>query len=51
MTSNFYNKVARKFGNYHTDARYTQEYPDNNPEEVFKEKLLSVSGKDKLALD
>src|SRR3989344_7586723 len=51
MTSNFYNKVAKKFGNYHTDSRYTHEYPDKNPEEIFKEKLLSVSGKDKLALD
>ena len=51
MTSNFYNKVAKKFGNYHTDARYTQEYPDKNPEEIFKKKLLSVSGKAKLALD
>ena len=25
--TNFYNKVARKFGNYHTDAKYTKDFP------------------------
>lgn len=47
----FYNKVARKFGNYHSGARYTSEYETQNPEAVFKEKLLSFSGKDKTVLD
>ncbi len=51
MTTNFYNKVADKFGNYHTGARYTKEYPNGDPEEVFKEKLLELSGKDKVVLD
>lgn len=51
MTTNFYDKVAKKFGNYHTDAKYTKEYPGSDPEKVFKEKLLELSGKNKIALD
>ncbi len=52
MLENFYDKVAKKFGDYHT-AHYqnTAECPNGDPEEVFKEKLLEVSGKDKTALD
>lgn len=51
MTQNFYDKVARKFGQYHTGANYTTEYLDGEPEKVFNEKLLKVSGKDKMVLD
>jgi len=51
MTIKFYDKVAWKFGNYHTDAKYTQEYSTRDPEQVFKEKLLDLSGKDKIVLD
>lgn len=51
MGKNFYDKVAKKFGNYHTDARIAHEYFEGNPEDIFKEKLISVSGKDKIALD
>lgn len=51
MTTNFYNKVAKKFGNYHTDAKYTKEYPNGDPEGVFKEKLLELSDKNKTVLD
>jgi len=51
MTTNFYNKVAKKFGNYHTDAKYTKEYPSGDPEEVFKEKLLELGDKNKIVLD
>lgn len=51
MTTNFYNKVAKKFGGYHTGAKYTTEYPNGEPEKIFKEKLLKLSGKDKVALD
>lgn len=51
MTTDFYDKVAKKFGNYHTDAKYTKEYPNEDPEQVFKEKLLELSSKDKIALD
>ncbi len=51
MTTNFYNKVAKKFGNYHTDAQYIKEYQNGDPEEVFKNKLLELSGNDEMALD
>src|SRR3990167_2358965 len=51
MSDNFYDKVAKKFGNYHTDAKYSTEYPNGNPEEIFRKKLLEVSGKDKIVLD
>lgn len=51
MSTNFYNKVARRFGGYHTPSRHTVEYPNGEPEKVFKEKLLELSGKDKIVLD
>lgn len=52
MSSNFYDKVAKKFGDYHTSHhKHTTEYPNGNPEKVFKEKLLELAGKDKVALD
>lgn len=47
----FYDKVAKKFGNYHSGAKYISEYETENPEAVFKQKLLSYAGKDKIALD
>src|SRR3989344_710007 len=52
MSANFYDKVARKFGDYHTEHyRNTMECPNGDPEKVFKEKLLEISGKNKMALD
>lgn len=55
MVGNFYDKVAKKFGGYgYGDGRkpvYESEYPDCNPEKVFKDKLLGLSSKDKIALD
>lgn len=52
MPSNFYDKVAKKFGDYHTSHhKHTTQYPNGDPEKVFKEKLLDVSGTDKVALD
>ncbi len=51
MVKNFYDKVAKKFGRYHTGAKYITEYSDGEPEKVFKEKLLELSGKNKIALD
>lgn len=52
MADNFYDKVARKFGDYHT-AHYqnVMECSNGEPEKVFKEKLLEVSGKNRTALD
>lgn len=51
MSTNFYDKVAKKFGGYHTKSRYTTEYLNEKPEKVFKDKLLELSGKSKKALD
>lgn len=51
MLNNFYDKVAKKFGGYHTPSRHTTEYPNDDLEKVFKEKLFELSGKDKIALD
>lgn len=52
MADNFYDKVARKFGDYHTEHyRNVMECPNGDPEKVFKEKLLEISGKNKTALD
>lgn len=51
MSYKFYDKVAKKFGNYSTGAKRTKECLGKEPEDVFKEKLLKVSGKDKVALD
>ncbi len=51
---NFYNKVAKKFGGYgyaHKNYNMVSEYPNANPEQVFKEKLLELSGSNKKALD
>ena len=55
MANNFYDKVAKKFGGYgygdDTKSVYKSEYPAGNPEKIFKEKLLGLSSKDKIALD
>lgn len=52
MPDNFYDKVAKKFGDYHTaHYRNTAECLNGDPEKVFKEKLLKHSGKNKTALD
>lgn len=51
MSSDFYDKVARKFGKYQTGARIIDEFPNGDPEAVFREKLLQASGKDKQILD
>ena len=49
--NNFYDKVAKKFGQYHTGVKYSKECPAGDPEEVFKKNLLELSGKAKIALD
>lgn len=51
MSTDFYDKVARKFGKYQTGARSIDEFPHGDPEAIFKEKLFQASGKDKQALD
>lgn len=51
MIQDFYDKVAKKFGNYSNPAQYIQEFPSGAPEEIFKDRLLELSGKDKVVLD
>lgn len=51
MANNFYDKVAHKFGAYNTEARYFREFSNGDPEGIFKEKLIELSGKDKTVLD
>ncbi len=55
MTQYFYDKIAKKFGGYGYgdghDPRYFSEYTNGDPEKIFKEKLLELSSKDKIALD
>ncbi len=53
MVSNFYDKIAKKLGGYGYGAspQYTSEYPSGEPEKVFKEKILGLASKDKIALD
>lgn len=53
MTEGFYDKIAKKLGGYGygVNPEYISEYPSGNPEKIFKEKLLDLSLKDKIALD
>jgi len=56
MSTNFYDKVAQKLGGYGygngNKPQYTSEYPaGGDPEKIFKEKLLALSSKNKIALD
>lgn len=48
----FYDKVARKFGSY-SDHGYekTKKCPKGDPEKIFIEKLIEISGENKVALD
>ena len=47
----FYDKVAKKFGGYHTPSKKILEYPKGDPEKIFKNKIIGLSGKNKIALD
>ena len=53
MTTNFYDKVAKKFGGYAfgRHIEHLSEYPSGDPEKIFKKKLLGLAGKNKNALD
>jgi len=54
MTTNFYDKVAKKFGGYaygKSHVEHLSKYPNGDPEKIFKTKLLSLAGKNKIALD
>lgn len=47
----FYTKVARKFGGYRSGAQRITEYPGQNPDQVFDQKLFAVAGNDSCVLD
>lgn len=54
MTTNFYDKVAKKFGGYafgKGHVEHLSEYPNGDPEKIFKKKLLGLANKNKNALD
>ncbi len=55
MVRNFYDQISKKFGGYgygnSRKAVYKSEYPAGDPENIFKEKLLGLSSKNKIALD
>jgi Methyltransferase domain len=47
----FYDKVARRFGEYRTPARSTTDYRGANPAEVFERKLVDLGRPEVVALD
>ena len=47
----FYNKVAKKFGGYKSEAIHESNFSNGNPEEIFLEQLIKYSGRDMIALD
>jgi len=47
----FYDKVAKKFGGYKTEAIHKSKFPERDPEEIFLEQLIKYSNKAKIALD
>jgi len=52
--TNFYDKVANKFGGYafgKSHVEHLYEYSNGDPEEIFKGKLLSLANENKNALD
>jgi SAM-dependent methyltransferase len=51
MTGHFYDKVTRKFGTFSGVPKPLAHYSQGNPGDVFEQKLLELSGKDKVALD
>lgn len=51
MNGKFYDKVAKKFGSYSRSMKILNEFSTQDSELVFKETLISISGKNKNALD
>jgi SAM-dependent methyltransferase len=51
MAETFYDKVTKKFGTSEGVPIPLTDYPQSNPEEIFKQKLLELGGKEKVALD
>ncbi len=53
MTNDFYDRVAKKLGGYGygPNPEYTKEFTGGDPEKLFKEKILELASKNKMALD
>ena len=52
MTTNFYDKVAKKFGGYaygKSHVKHLTEYPNGDPEKIFKKKLIGLANKNKIS--
>lgn len=47
----FYDKVAKKFGGYKSEAIHETSFPDRNPEEIFLEQFVKYGGENKIVLD
>lgn len=47
----FYDKVAKKFGVAGVQAKYRAVYPEGHPEDLFEQKIVELSGAEKVALD
>ncbi|MBI5793535.1 class I SAM-dependent methyltransferase [Candidatus Uhrbacteria bacterium] len=47
----FYDKVAKKFGGYKSEAIHENHFPSGDPEEIFLEQLFKYSDKVKTVLD
>lgn len=51
---NFYDKVALKFGGYgfsDSEPEFTSEYPNGDPEAIFKQKVIAIAAESSKALD
>lgn len=49
---NFYDIIGKKYGQYGgSDEHIKKEYPDKNPEDVFKNKLISLGSGKEIVLD
>ena len=54
LSSNFYDKVAKKFGGYAyatNKLEYFSKYENQDPEKVFKDQPLALGDKEKVVLD
>lgn len=51
MSEQFYDRVTKKFGTFSDVPHPIMDYPEGNPEAIFEQKILELSGKDKIALD
>jgi len=49
--ANFYDRVAARFGEYRTGARYETKFRTENAERVFQQKLTDLGGPEVTALD